>query len=126
MSTRRTFLGRALGVCSALFAERGLSAQTMQMQMPMPMPPPTPAHPQTPPPHSHSMSSSPTSVVTTDVGDLAPTMDGSTKVYNLVAEVLRPTISSPTGRDPGTKLPFRQRRSRTLPHGLAAARPSSL
>ena len=51
MSTRRTFLGRALGACSALFAARGLSAQTMQMQMPMPMPAaPTPPHPQTAPP----------------------------------------------------------------------------
>ncbi|MDT7814546.1 MAG: hypothetical protein QOJ42_4462, partial [Acidobacteriaceae bacterium] len=51
MSTRRTFLGRALGVCSGFFAARGLSAQTMQMQMPMPMPPPAnPAHPQTAPP----------------------------------------------------------------------------
>ena len=28
MSTRRTFLGRAFGACSALFAVRGLSAQT--------------------------------------------------------------------------------------------------
>ena len=35
MSTRRTFLGRAFGACSVLFAARGLSAQS-QMQMPMP------------------------------------------------------------------------------------------
>ena len=36
MSNRRTFLGRALGVGTALFAARGLSAQVMQMQMPCP------------------------------------------------------------------------------------------
>jgi FtsP/CotA-like multicopper oxidase with cupredoxin domain len=93
MSTRRTFLGRALGVCSGFFAARGLAAQTMQMQMPMP-PPATPAPPQTAPPHVHAMPSSASQipVVTTDVGDLAYTMDGSTKVYNLVAEVLRQKI----------------------------------
>jgi len=91
MSTRRTFLGRALGACSALFATRGLTAQTMQMQMPMP--PSTPTPPQ-PPPFIHALPSSTiqTPVVTTDVGDLACTMDGSTKVYHLVAEVLRQNI----------------------------------
>jgi manganese oxidase len=98
MSTRRTFLGRAFGACSALFAARGLSAQ-MQMQMPMP---PASANPQPPhteplhtvPPHGHV--SPPTSVatpvVTTDVGDLAYTMEGSTKVFRLTAEVLRQKI----------------------------------
>ena len=89
MSTRRTFLGRALGACSALFATRGLTAQTMQMNMP----PSTPIPPQ-PPPSIHALPSSrlPTPLVTTDVGDLAYTMDGPTKVYHLVAEVLRQNI----------------------------------
>ena len=75
MSTRRSFMGRALG---ALLAARGLSAQTMHM------PPATPAHPQS--------TGRQIPVVTTDVGDLAYTMDGSTKVYHLVAEVLRQKI----------------------------------
>ena len=36
MSNRRTFLHRAFASGAALFAARGLSAQTMQMNMPMP------------------------------------------------------------------------------------------
>ncbi len=52
MSTRRTFLGRAFGACSALFAARGLSAQTMQMQMPMP--PATPPRRIRKPPTRHA------------------------------------------------------------------------
>ncbi len=46
MSTRRTFLGRAFGACSALFAARGLSAQVMQMQMPPAASTPQPPHSQ--------------------------------------------------------------------------------
>ena len=69
MSTRRTFLGRGLG---AFLAARGLSAQTLQLAQ------------------AHSSRQVP--VVTTDIGDLVYTMDGSTKVYHLVAEVLRQKI----------------------------------
>jgi hypothetical protein len=92
MSTRRSFLGRALGASSALFAARKLSAQVMQMPMPMPAPAPQP--PQTIQPSSQPISfpASQTPVVTTDVGDLAYTMDGGTKVFHLVAEVLRQKI----------------------------------
>ncbi len=50
MSTRRTFLGRALGACSALFAARAVSAQTMQMPMP-----PAPPQPQAAPPATHGI-----------------------------------------------------------------------
>src|ERR1700735_3060095 len=86
MSTRRTFLGRAFGACSALFAARGLSAQ-VQMQMPMPMPPPAPETkpPHTVLPHGHVMPhlSEATPVVTTDVGDLPHTIEGSVKVFRL-------------------------------------------
>jgi len=95
MSTRRTFLGRAFGACSALFAARGLSAQ-VQMQMPMPMPPATPetksSH--TVAPHGRVVphSSVATPVVTTDVGDLPYTMEGSVKVFRLTAEVLQQKI----------------------------------
>jgi FtsP/CotA-like multicopper oxidase with cupredoxin domain len=97
MSNRRTFLHRAFASGAALFAARGLTAQTMQMNMPMPKPTPKPAGPETPAaPHTaKSPKPSPTSpvpVITTDVGDLAYTMDGNTKVFHLVAEVLKQKI----------------------------------
>src|SRR6202453_3615050 len=97
MSNRRTFLHRAFASGAALFAARGLSAQTMQMNMPMPKPATKPAEPEpSAVPHAaKSAKPSPTSpvpVVTTDVGDLAYTMDGSTKVFHLVAEVLKQKI----------------------------------
>jgi manganese oxidase len=90
MNTRRTFLGRALGACSGLFAARGLSAQ-MQMQMPMP-PAGQPAQAGMETSQAMNFNGLPTPVITTDVGDLAYTMDGSTKVFNLVAEVVRQQI----------------------------------
>jgi FtsP/CotA-like multicopper oxidase with cupredoxin domain len=93
MSNRRTFLGRAFAAGAALFAVRGLPAQTMQMQMPMP---PAPAAPprQTVPPVNRSPSAAPPylPVLTTDIGDLDFTMEGSTKVFRLVAEVIRQKI----------------------------------
>ena len=92
MSTRRSFLGRAFSASSAFFAARGISAQVMQM--PMPAPNPAPPQTQTIRPATQPMSfpASQTPVVTTDVGDLAYTMDGGTKVFHLVAEVLRQKI----------------------------------
>ena len=97
MSNRRTFLHRAFASGAALFAARSLSAQTMKMPMPMPKPPDAPAAPpqtqstrparQAPPPLASHVP-----VVTTDVGDLAYTMDGGTKVFHLVAEVLKQKI----------------------------------
>jgi len=97
MSNRRTFLHRAFASGAALFAARGLSAQTMQMNMPMPKPTPKPAEPDAAAPHTPStrpakQTASPVPVVTTDVGDLAYTLDGSTKVFHLVAEVLKQKI----------------------------------
>ena len=92
MSTRRSFLGRAFGASSAFFAARGLSAQVMKMPMPAPNPAPTPAQTIRPVRHSMSFPASQTPVVTPDVGDLAYTMDGGTKVFHLVAEVLRQKI----------------------------------
>jgi manganese oxidase len=88
MSTRRSFMGRALGACSALFATRELSAQVMNMPMPATAPG---LHPTA---RGAAMHASPTltPVITTDVGDLPYTMDGTTKVFNLVAEVLRQKI----------------------------------
>jgi manganese oxidase len=94
MSTRRTFLGRAFGACSALFAAGELPAQVMQMQMPMPPAAPAMQPPQAIKSTNRAMSSPTfhTPVVTTDVGDLDYTMDGSTKVFHLMAEVLRQKI----------------------------------
>src|ERR1700761_8467405 len=101
MSNRRTFLGRALAAGAAFFAPGALPAQqTMPMQMHMPMPPDGPPSPPPPPP-TRSVSpvkqavphaGSYTPVVTTDVGDLEYTMDGETKVFRLVAEVVRQKI----------------------------------
>jgi manganese oxidase len=90
MSTRRSFLGRAFG--AAFFAARGLSAQVMKMPMPAPNPAPPPAQTIRPARQPMSFPSSQTPVVTPDVGDLAYTMDGGTKVFHLVAEVLRQKI----------------------------------
>ena len=95
MSNRRTFLQRAFSAGAALCAGRGVSAQVMQMPMPMPAgsdkpvaPPavslPSAQHPFRP--------ASNTPVVTTEVGDLAYTVDGGAKVFHLVAEVLRQQI----------------------------------
>jgi manganese oxidase len=87
MSNRRTFLQRAFSVGAALCAAQRLSAQAMQMQMPAG--PGSPAAQTKQPPTSPSF---PTPVVTTEVGDLSYTMDGDTKVFHLVAEVLRQKI----------------------------------
>jgi FtsP/CotA-like multicopper oxidase with cupredoxin domain len=92
MSTRRSFLGRAFGASSAFFAARGLSAQVMKMPMPAPSPAPPPAQTSRPAKEPMSFPTSQTPVVTPDVGDLAYTMDGGTKVFHLVAEVLRQKI----------------------------------
>ena len=97
MSNRRTFLHRAFASGAALFAVRGLSAQTMKMTMPMPMPAPAPADAPAPEPKTQSarparQNTSTVPVVTTDVGDLPCTMDGNTKVFHLVAEVLKQKI----------------------------------
>jgi manganese oxidase len=96
MNNRRTFLGRAFAAGAALFAPRALSAQTMPMQMPMPMPPapaaPPAPHTVAPANHSASLAAPFLPVVTTDVGDLDYTMEGSTKVFHLVAEVLKQRI----------------------------------
>ena len=87
MSNRRTFLQRAFGAGAALCAGHRLYAQAMQMQMPVG--PASPAAQSKQPPTSPMFS---TPVVTTEVGDLAYTVDGGTKVFHLVAEVLRQKI----------------------------------
>jgi len=94
MSNRRTFLQRAIGAGAALFAARGLSAQTMPMKMPMGPDAPIAPHAQILRPGTQTAASAAfhTPVVTTEVGDLPYSMDGSTKVFHLVAEVLRQKI----------------------------------
>jgi FtsP/CotA-like multicopper oxidase with cupredoxin domain len=88
MSNRRTFLGRAFAASAALFAPRAISAQTMQM----PMPPAVDNAPSLKPKAGLNGPPPFRPVVTTDVGDLDYTMEGSTKVFHLVAEVLRQKI----------------------------------
>jgi FtsP/CotA-like multicopper oxidase with cupredoxin domain len=79
MSNRRTFLQSAF---AALFATPTLSAQ-MQMDMPM----------SKPKPRSSALPPQPfTPVYTTEVGDLPYTVDGATKVFHLVAEVVKQPI----------------------------------
>ena len=72
MSNRRTFLQ---GSFAAIFA---------QMKMDMPMPKPKPAPP--------ARSTEYTPVITTEVGDLPYTLDGNTKVFHLIAEVVKQPI----------------------------------
>ena len=91
MSNRRTFLQRAFGAGAALLAARGLTAQQMQMPMKMPAAPALPIPPPAQAVRAGKQAAF-TPVVTTEVGDLACTMDGETKVFHLVAEVLKQTI----------------------------------
>jgi FtsP/CotA-like multicopper oxidase with cupredoxin domain len=92
MSNRRSFLQRAFATGAALLAARSPSAQTMQM----PRGPDAPSAPHAPvirPGKPVAASPAyPLPVVTTEVGDLAYTMEGDTKVFHLVAEVLRQKI----------------------------------
>jgi FtsP/CotA-like multicopper oxidase with cupredoxin domain len=83
MNNRRTFLQRAMGAGAALFATRSLAAQMQMAPMP-PAPRPSAASGQLP--------SAANAVVTTDVGDLPYTLDGETKVFHLVAEVIKQQI----------------------------------
>jgi manganese oxidase len=94
MSNRRTFLQRAFRAGAALLAARDVTAQQMQMKMPPPAPPnpPPPAHTVRLGKEATTSPNSSTPVVTTEVGDLAYTMDGGTKVFHLIAEVLKQTI----------------------------------
>jgi manganese oxidase len=114
MSNRRTFLGRAFAAGAALFAARELPAQTMQMQMPMP---PAADKPPSPKPDSGLHAPLQTEatpflpVVTTDVGDLDYSMEGTTKVFHLVAEVLRQKIHPDKTIDSTAARPAQRSRS---------------
>ena len=83
MNNRRTFLQRAMGAGAALFATRSLAAQMQMAPMP-PAPRPSAALGQLP--------TAANAVVTTDVGDLPYTLDGETKVFHLIAEVIKQQI----------------------------------
>ena len=82
MNTRRTFIQKALGLGAGVFAGSRLSAQSSSGPA---------ARNQQPVGRSEAVFNMP--VVTTDVGDLPFTMDGDTKVFRLVAEVIRQQIS---------------------------------
>ncbi len=85
MNSRRTFIEKALGLAGGVFTGSNLSADSL-------------AHPRS---HPGNIRNRPTPrpeatfkmpVVTTDIGDMPFTMDGETKVFNLVAEVIRQRI----------------------------------
>jgi hypothetical protein len=82
MNTRRTFIQKALGLGAGVFAGPRLSAESSSGPA---------AGKQQPRGRSEAVFNMP--VVTTDVGDLSFTMDGDTKVFRLVAEVIRQQIS---------------------------------
>jgi manganese oxidase len=82
MNTRRTFIQKALGLGAGVFAGSRLSAESSSGPA---------ARKQQPVRRSEAVFNMP--VVTTDIGDLPFTMDGGTKVFRLVAEVIRQQIS---------------------------------
>jgi hypothetical protein len=82
MNTRRTFIQKALGLGAGVFAGSRLSAESSSGPA---------ARKQPPVGRSEAVFNMP--VVTTDIGDLPFTMDGGTKVFRLVAEVIRQQIS---------------------------------
>ena len=82
MNTRRTFIQKALGLGAGVFAGSRLSAESSSGPA---------ARKQQPEGRSEAVFNMP--VVTTDIGDLPFTMDGGTKVFQLVAEVIRQQIS---------------------------------
>jgi manganese oxidase len=82
MNTRRTFIQKALGLGAGVFAGSRLSAESSSRPA---------ARKQQPVGRSEAGFNMP--VVTTDIGDLPFTMDGGTKVFRLVAEVIRQQIS---------------------------------
>jgi hypothetical protein len=82
MSTRRTFIHKALSFGAGVFAASRLSAESSTG--------PT-ARKQRPSGHFGAVFNTP--VVTTDIGNLPFEMDGGTKVFRLVAEVIRQQIN---------------------------------
>ena len=82
MSNRRSFLQHALGAGAAMLGTRALGAETA-----------SPAGKQR---RSRGMdvdAQPPAPVITTDIGDLPYTLDGRTKVFHLVAQVLKQRIA---------------------------------
>ena len=82
MSTRRTFIQKAASFGAGVFAASRLSAESTSKPA---------ALKQRPAGRSDATFNVP--VVTTDIGDLPFTMDGNTKVFQLVAEVIRQRIN---------------------------------
>ena len=82
MSTRRTFIQKAAGFGAGILAASRLSAESTSKPASLKQ---RPARP--------SAIAFKVPVVTTDIGDLPFTMDGNTKVFRLVAEVIRQQIN---------------------------------
>jgi len=87
MSTRRTFIQRALSLGAGVFAASKVSAEAQSL------PASNGANTKNHHAAAHSQAAFNMPVVTTDIGDLPFTMDGSTKVFHLIAEVVKQQIS---------------------------------
>src|SRR6266567_1818478 len=80
MSNRRTFIQKAFGLGAGLFAAPRVFANSQNGSSSRSR-------------SAHSGSSFNMPVVTADIGDLPYTMDGNTKVFHLIAEVVKQQIS---------------------------------
>jgi hypothetical protein len=80
MSNRRTFIQKAFGLGAGLFAAPRVFANSQNGSSSRSR-------------STHSGSSFNMPVVTADIGDLPYTMDGNTKVFHLIAEVVKQQIS---------------------------------
>jgi hypothetical protein len=88
MNTRRTFIQRVLGIGAGVLAASGLSsAETSSRTIS------ANATRSSRPYSAHSSPAFNMPVVTTDIGDMPFTMEGDTKVFHLVAEVLKQQIN---------------------------------
>jgi hypothetical protein len=76
MSDRRTFIQKAFGLGAGLFAAPRVFADSQN-------------GPSSPSRSTHARSAFNMPVVTADIGDLPYTMDGNTKVFHLIAEVVK-------------------------------------
>lgn len=87
MSTRRNFIQKAFGLGASVIAASSVSAE------PSSQPVSHNARMRKQHPSAHSAPTFNLPVVTTDIGDLPFTMDGDTKVFHLVAEVVKQQIN---------------------------------
>jgi hypothetical protein len=88
MSTRRTFIQRMFGLGAGVLATSGASSAEASRKVISPR-----TGRSTPPYSEHSSPAFNMPVVTTDIGDLPFTLEGNTKVFHLMAEVVKQQIN---------------------------------